>query len=298
MKIDQRPGVSVLAQRAPVVESHARSDHLSLMRLAALVTRELGIRMPAVKLPMLQSRLLRRMRALSITSIALYEQYLSGAAKQSELRHFVDVVTTHKTDFFREPVHFDYLTQHALPSLLEQLAVRGEWHCRVWSAGCSTGQEAYTLAMVLDDFARRRPAFSFSLVATDVSLPALQQAAAGIYGEELVAPVPMPMRKAYLLRSIDRRRALVRIVPALRRQIAFSQLNFMDERYPVRGPFDVVFFRNVMIYFDRPTQQQVIRRQCGLMRQGGYLFTSQTESLFELDVPLEGVANAVYRHVR
>jgi chemotaxis protein methyltransferase CheR len=272
-------------------------DRSRFSRLAALITRELGIRMPPAKVPMLETRLQRRLRELGLRSVEDYERYLFDPAHADhELVHFLDLATTNKTDFFREPQHLDYLVDTALPTLRAKGASD---HCRLWSAGCSTGQEAYTLAIVLAEYALRdAPGFSYSILATDVSQRALDQARTATYAESQLAPIALELRKRHLLRSKDRRRALVRIAPQLRAKVRFARLNFMDREYRVRDEFDVIFFRNVMIYFDKPTQEAVMQKLCRNLRQGGYVFIGHSESLAGLDLPLKAVANSVFRKVR
>ncbi len=271
----------------------------SFARFSQLVTRELGIRMPPAKLPMLQSRLQRRLRQLQIESIEAYEDLLFHAPHGTEeLTHFFDLVTTNKTDFFREPEHFAYLSDTALPALARELGPPAHWHFKLWCAGCSSGQEAGTLAMVLSEYAQGQPGFDFGLLATDISTRMLDAGRAAIYPEASIEPVPLALRQRYLLRSRDPRQALVRLVPALRAKIRFSRLNFMDRDYGLRTEFDMIFFRNVMIYFDKATQQAVVNRMCRHLRLGGYLFISHSESLAGLDVPLRVVGSSVFRKTR
>lgn len=262
----------------------------SFARLANFVTSELGIKMPDAKLPMVQNRLIRRVRELGFDSVEQYTEYFFHSPDAGgERAHFIDAITTNKTDFFRESGHFDYLTTVVLP------AFGGGLPFQVWSAGCSSGQEPYTLAMVLSEFAVRERGFRFSIIATDVSTRMLESARAGIYDESLIAPVPAPLRAKYLLRSKDPARKVVRIVPQLRRCVTFEPLNFMDANYNLKSTFDVVFFRNVMIYFDRKTQETVIRRICRNLNPGGYLFAGHSESLAGLDVPVTALGPAIYR---
>lgn len=269
-------------------------DRPRLRRLAARVTTQLGIQLPEAKLGMLHGRLQRRLRALGLASIGAYEQRLADPRfAPAELVQLFDLATTNKTDFFREPQHFAYLTETALPALA---ADRGPaWTARVWCAGCSTGQEVYTLAMVLDDHAQRHPGFAFSILGTDISTRALREAAAATYDEALIDPVPEALRRRYLLRGRDRARGLVRIAPELRRRATFSRLNFMDERYPIPKELDVIFFRNVMIYFDQATQERVIERQLRHLRPGGYLFVGHAESLSRHGLPLHAESSSIYR---
>ena len=267
-------------------------DVARLRRFATAITRVLGIKLPDAKLTMLHGRLQRRIHQLGLHSLGEYERHLRDPVHaQSERIRLLDLATTNKTDFFREPVHFQYLTQRALPAM----SSRGDrWVCRVWCAGCSTGQEVYTLAMVLDDYARSHPGFGYEIVATDVSTHALREAAAATYPVELVEPVPPALRQRYLMRGKAARGGMVRVVPELRAKVKFRRLNFMAERYPL-GEFDVVFFRNVMIYFERATQKRVLERQCRLLRPGGYLFIGHTESVAGLDLPLTPETSSILR---
>ncbi|PTY02540.1 chemotaxis protein CheR [Opitutaceae bacterium EW11] len=261
--------------------------------LAEYITRELGIKMSDAKVPMLQSRLARRLRALGLDSLEQYHRYLVSSEGAAERPPFFDAVTTNKTDFFREPQHFRYLVESALPSL--DPGSDRFWNAQVWSAGCSSGEEAYTIAMTLGDFGAARQRFDFSILATDISQRVLQAGMDAIYEKPLIAPIPEELRKRYLLRSRDPADELYRIVPALRSRVRFSTLNLVGPEYRVSQSFEAIFFRNVMIYFDKPTQERVVCRLCRHLRPGGYLFIGHSESLAGLDVPVRMVAPAVYR---
>lgn len=268
----------------------------SFTHFCQLINTELGIKMSPAKQPMLKSRLQRRLRELRLGSIEEYRRLLFDSdAGEEERVHFFDAVTTNKTDFFREPHHFDFLTGTALPLLDEGAAAGAPCHFRVWCAGCSSGEEPYTLAMVLAEYAAKRPGFDFSILATDISTRVLEHASLAIYDMDRVEPVPPALCQRYLLRSRDAARNQVRVVPALRRRVQFRRLNFMDASYDVRGTFDVVFFRNVMIYFSKATQQAVIGRLCRHLVPGGFFFTGHSESLTGLDVPVDPVGSAIYR---
>jgi chemotaxis protein methyltransferase CheR len=268
-------------------------DRDRFARFAGLITETLGIKMPAGKLTLLENRLRGRLRQLGMDSLDAYEQYLFHSPQATdELVHFCDVVTTNKTDFFREPQHFEYLRDTALPTLRSD---RSGSEARIWCAGCSSGQEAYTLAMVASEYGQTRPGFRFSILATDVSTRALAQARRAVYPEALVEPVPMELRKKYLMRSKDRRQGLIRMRPELRRAVSFERLNFMDQDYRRRQVFDAIFFRNVMIYFDRATQEAVVNRLVHSLVPGGYLFIGLSESLIGARVPMATVGPAILR---
>jgi chemotaxis protein methyltransferase CheR len=268
----------------------------SFTRFADFITRELGIKMNETKVSMLQSRLMRRLRHLGLSSLDDYQEYLFNSPNADEERiHFIDAVTTNKTDFFREPQHFDYLTRTAIPNLASRYGAGGTWRFKLWCAGCSTGEEPHTQAMVLGEYARQNSGFDFVILATDISTRVLAHARRGIYEEERIEPVAMALRQRYLLRSKNAAQPLVRVVPELRRRIHFHRLNFMDADYNVRDQFDVIFFRNVMIYFDKPTQEAVINKLCRNLKPGGYLFAGHSESLAGLNIPVTPVASAVFR---
>jgi chemotaxis protein methyltransferase CheR len=267
-------------------------DQVRLRRLAETITSELGIKMPDGKLTMLHGRMQRRLNQLGLRSLAAYEDRLRDPIHATEERiQLFDLATTNKTDFFREPAHFAFLTDQALPELARG---RDRWTCRLWCAGCSSGQEVYTLAMVLDDYRLAHPGFDFEIVATDISTRILREAIAATYPVALTEPIPPALRQRYLMRGTGKRSGFMRVVPELRAKVQFRRLNFMDDHYPL-GELDVVFFRNVMIYFDRATQKKVLERQCKLLRPGGYLFVGHTESVAGLDVPLVLRSSSVHQ---
>ena len=279
---------------SPAVDRSLALSAAGFRRVAEFITRELGIRMSPAKIPLLQSRLQRRLRALGCDSLETYlESVLHAPEGEAEVIEFIDAVTTNKTDFFREPQHFDYLRSVALPAL----DTGGPWRFRVWSAGCSSGQEAYTLAIHLSEFAAERAGFDFEIFGTDISRRVIEAAETAIYDAALLEPMPAWVRRKYFLRSRDPAQTRVRVVPELRNRVRFQRLNFMASRYDVGEPFDVIFFRNVMIYFDKPTQEKVANRLCERLRPGGYLFVGHSESVSGLNVPLRAMASAVYRKI-
>jgi chemotaxis protein methyltransferase CheR len=266
-------------------------------RLSRFIYDECGIKMPESKKSMLEARLQKRLRALGMHSLRDYCTHLfSGSCDVAELISMIDVVTTNKTDFFREPEHFGYLQRISLPELAATTGAGFRRPLRVWSAGCSTGEEPYTLAMVLSEFAGQQEAgFDFAISASDISTRVLDKAQRAVYEEERVRPVPDQLKRKYLLRSRDRRQGLVRVVPELRRKVAFRRINFMQEDFGISEPFDVIFCRNVIIYFDRVTQERLLNRFYDHLVPGGYIFMGHSETLSGLDVPLTMVAPTTYR---
>jgi chemotaxis protein methyltransferase CheR len=263
-------------------------------RLRSLIYDEAGIALSKEKRTMVEIRLKRRLRILNIESFAEYcdRLFLPGNRK-TEVIHLIDVITTNKTDFFRESGHFDYLVSKALPELAERKGANRK--CLVWSAGCSTGEEPYTLAMVLAEYARQAQGFRYGLLATDICTDVLAKAAAGSFKAELVRPVARELQRKYLMRSRDPESNLVRIVPELRSLIEFRRLNLMDADYGLTETPEIVFCRNVIIYFDRPTQVKILGKLIRQLLPGGFFFAGHSESLQGMELPLVPVAPSVYR---
>ena len=259
--------------------------NIEFNKLSGFILHNYGIKLPISKKTMLEGRLQKRLRVLNSASFKDYCDYVfSKEGQQLEVPHMIDVVTTNKTDFFRESVHFDFLNNTILPRFFNDNVSQKPF--RAWSAGCSTGEEPYTLAMVLNEFSEKFTQFDYNIFATDISGNALEAAVAAIYSQEKVAPVPLSFKKKYLLKSKDENKKSVRIVPELRTKVNFSRLNFLDSEANYPGKFDVIFCRNVLIYFDRPTQEKVILKLCSKLEQGGHLFLGHSESISNMDLPL------------
>lgn len=278
----------------PRPNSASQMSARSYTRLAAFVEARVGIKLPTTKRTLVEGRLLRRLRSRGFANLDAYcEHILSGAAEEEELTDLFNALTTNKTDFFREPSHFDYITSIILP----QLAADGVRRVRGWSAAASTGMEAYTLAMVIAEFARDRTPIDFEILATDVDTEVLHEAQRGVYPLASFDPVPPAMRARYVQRANDPRRAEGRVSADLRRRVAFARLNLMDAHYPVGDPMDLILCRNVLIYFEKSVQARVVARLCEALRPGGHLILGHSESIMGLDVPLETVANTVFRRL-
>jgi chemotaxis protein methyltransferase CheR len=278
-------------------ESQAFGDHINkrnFEKLAWFIYDYSGIKMPSTKLTMLEGRLRRRLRATGITSFDDYCDFLfDDGGLETEAVHLIDAVTTNKTDFFREPKHFEFLERSALPDLV----AHGYNRLRAWSSACSTGAEPYTLAMVLAEFAERSSGVDYSILATDLSTDVLQTARLGIYADSLVEPVPAGLRRKYVMTPAKPGRREVRIVPKLRSRIGFGRMNLMDTAYGVGDPMHIVFCRNVLIYFDKPTQAKVLSRLCECLVPGGYLFIGHSESIAGIDLPVRQVSNTIFKRL-
>lgn len=265
-------------------------------QLSSFIYNNLGIKMPAAKSTMLTGRLTKRLRALSLSSFSEYCDFLfSPEGQEEEMVHLINVITTNKTDFFREPGHFSYLTQTALPALQKSQTFNNRNSLKIWSAGCSTGEEPYTLAMALAEVQANQAGFRFDILATDISSRVLEIARRAVYPMALIEPVAFQLRKKYLLRGINKKNPQVRIVPELRKQVRFGRLNFMDEDFGLPEKVHVIFCRNVIIYFDKKTQEKLMVKFCRELNNGGYLFLGHSESLHGYDTPLVQVAPTIYQ---
>ena len=265
-------------------------------RLRTLIYDESGIHLGKDKKTMLEIRLRRRVRSLNLATLAEYCERLFHSGKSGEeIVHLIDVVTTNKTDFFREAGHFDYLVSKALPELAARYG--SQRPLLVWSAGCSTGEEPYTIAMVLSEHAANWPGFRFSVLASDISTEVLAKARLGIFRGEAVKPVPAALQRKYFLRSRDRGSDLVRVAPELRELVEFRRLNFMDDHFDLPRAPEIIFCRNVIIYFDRATQERLLKKLAARLMPGGYFFAGHSESLQGMDLPLVPVGPSAYRKV-
>lgn len=290
-----------LVQRAPILELDGE-DHLShadFSKISTLIGEVAGIRLPPAKRLMVEGRLRRRLRALQLTTFDAYCNYIFRQdGLSTELPYLINVVTTNKTDFFREPEHFELMRSKIVPELLAERGGERNPTLKVWSAAASTGAEAYTCAMVLADMVRENRDFRFSILGTDISTDVLDTARRAVYPADQIVPVPQAMQARYLMWA--RKAGLrpdVRIVPELRKVVQFHRLNLMDEKYPFDRDVDIILLRNVLIYFDKADQTKVINRLVGHLRPNGYLLIGHSESMIGTSIPVRQVAPAVFQRV-
>ncbi|MBN1907814.1 MAG: protein-glutamate O-methyltransferase [Deltaproteobacteria bacterium] len=256
-----------------------------------------GINLTVVKKTMLASRLRKRLRVLGIESYEQYYDYVSSEKGfENECVYMLDAVSTNKTDFFREPKHFDYLMNYALPSLINA----GQWGTgrpiNIWSAGCSSGEEPYTIAMTIADFASRNRAGDFSILASDISTRVLKIARMGIYQEASASCVPDTIKRRFFLKGKGSQEGLCRVVPEIRNKIQFNRINLNNGAdFGIRTRMDIIFCRNVIIYFDRETQKRLFQKFYTQLNPGGYLFIGHSETLHGISDQFEPVAVATYR---
>jgi len=292
--------VSQAAARQLYIAPGDEDDHLAprdYEKLSSIIGAKVGIKLPPSKKVMMEGRLRRRLRILGEASFDGYcRRVFDQDGLEQELPHLIDAITTNKTDFFRENEHCDLLRARLVPDLLSARRVGSMPLLKIWSAASSNGAEAYTIAMVLADLATARNDFRFAILGTDISTAMLEQAERAVYPAEMVRPVPHDMQQRYLM--FARRpgiRPEVRIVPELRRFTQFARLNLMDKSYPFDRDVDVIFLRNVLIYFEKRDQEAVVTRLMGHLRPRGYLILGHSESMVGSNAKLNQVAPAVFQ---
>ena len=261
--------------------------------LGELVTSHTGITLGGHKRQLVYGRLTRRLRQLGLTEFAQYCRYLDQHL-DAELGELVNAITTNLTSFFRENHHFEHLAQHALP---DRLARGGpNRRLRLWSAGCSTGEEPYSIAMTLaETMGTELALWDVRLLATDIDTQVLARAASGIYDDERIEGISAAHQRRWFRRGTGPNQGKVKVDDALRELIVFNQLNLMDSVWPMRGPFDIIFCRNVVIYFDKPTQKRLFDRYADLLAPGGYLYVGHSESLHGTSSRFKLIGRTIYQ---
>lgn len=271
------------------------SDDLFL-KLGKLVSEKYGIKMPIAKKIMFQARLQRRLRELNLKS---FEEYADKLLDENEgIQEFsvlADLISTNKTEFFRGKAHFDFMKESVLPYFKDLMLKPDFPHLKIWSAGCSSGQEAYSLAITIEEFGRTSGyKFRYYITATDISTRMLKTAKTAIYPMEHVNEIEMDLKKKYFLKSKDMNDPKVRIAKEIRDGINFDYLNLMDDSYQVNDDFHVIFLRNTLIYFEPQIQIKILLKVLNKLVNGGFLFIGHSESLVNLDLPIRSIAPSVY----
>jgi|WetSurMetagenome_2_1015567.scaffolds.fasta_scaffold40906_1 chemotaxis protein methyltransferase CheR len=264
-------------------------------QFSEMVYRECGINLHDGKKSLLQARLNKRLRVTGFDSYESYYQYLTSGENHEELVHFLDCISTNLTYFFREPQHFEFLNQ-MIPEMLAAKQKERDLRIRVWSAGCSTGEEPYSLAMGVLQHLKDPERYDFKILATDISTRVLDVAKAGVYPLEKLQRVHPDLRKSYFKKPAGNGSSGdgYEVVPLLKNIVKFARLN-LNESYPFKGPFDFIFCRNVMIYFDKKTQESLIQKMSQYLTPGGHLFVGHSESLMGLNHSMKYIRPAVYR---
>jgi chemotaxis protein methyltransferase CheR len=248
--------------------------------LCTLIEREAGIHLADTKKALVVARLRRRLRALGLSSFGAYYEVVSGPSGASERENMLNAISTNETSFFREQKHFELLERQVLPAWREAAAANQRLrHVRAWSAGCSTGEEPYSLAMVLLKHLPPSTGWQIEILATDLSTRVLEKARAGVWPLEKAETIPSQYRRAFMLRGVRAREGAMKVGPELRQVVRFAQLNLTADSYAVPRGCDLIFCRNVLIYFDQPTRAQVTSRLISHLQPGGYLFLGHAENL-------------------
>jgi len=260
--------------------------------IRSLVYERSRISLSADKRELVTARLGKRLRATKLESIGEYCQLLQSPGAEGELSNLIDAISTNHTFFFRENAHFDFLRDTVLPEMKTRSAKERWPQFRVWSAACSSGEEPYTIAITL---AEHLSGWPWAIEATDISHRILAKAEAGIYRDETVERMPTALIQNYFQRGFGPQEGNYRVKASLRQQVSFRHLNLLEGEPPFREPFQVIFCRNVMIYFDRPTQEELVNKLARRLVPGGYLFVGHAESLTTIRHSLQTIRPAVYR---
>lgn len=274
------------------------SDELFL-KVGKMITERYGIKMSPEKKIMFQARLQPRLRALGLHSFEEYaSRLLSENNTSAEFDLLADYISTNKTEFFREVDHFSFLFEKVLPEWTVKNKAAANLQFRGWSAGCSNGQEAYSMAIQIEEYNRvNNLSINYSIVATDISGKMLRQAKEAIYPMAQVENIPLDVKFRYFLKGKETQTMKVRVIKEIRDRIQVGYHNLMDEAYPFDEQFDVIFIRNTMIYFDAQTQFKVLVKLINRLKKGGYLLIGHSESLINLPLPIQPVAPSIYMKI-
>ncbi len=262
--------------------------------ISSLVYGHAGIKIDSGKRELVYARLAKRLRALGLESFVAYCERLRADA--GELRQCINALTTNVTRFFREAHHFEFLRDTVIPELLQESAVRRRRQLRIWSAGCSSGEEPYTIELTLRECAQLQD-WDVKILATDLDTGILAKARAGIYPASQIDDIPPALRSSWFRLGANQNAGLIRVHPDLQQRIYFRHLNLKDA-WPMHGPFDAIFCRNVVIYFDKETQATLFNRFADLLSEPGYLFLGHSENLHGLSDRFQLVGRTIYRKLQ
>ena len=249
------------------------------------VYEQAGISLSPAKKPLVMSRLQKRLMHFGLDSFGDYYRLIIDAREQQEAQIALDLLTTNETYFFREPKHFDFMRERAVPERRPGVSYR------VWSAACSSGEEPWSIAMTLAPLLGEN---GWEMLASDISTRVLARAQTAHYAMERAEHIPRPLLTRYCLRGVRAQEGTFRVVPELRRRVKFLQVNLIAP-LPEVGVFDLIFLRNVLIYFDMETKAKVVRQLCAALRPGGYFFCGHSESLHGMNLPLTTIHPAIYQ---
>jgi len=259
-----------------------------------LIYRHSRIKLGSDKQALLSSRLTKRLRSIGLSSFDEYCAVLRSPQSQDEIEELLDLISTNHTRFYREPDHFDYLIARILPPLIPTLIARHS-PLRVWSAASSSGEEPYTLAIVLSEFLRAFPAVDWQICASDISNRVLTAAKQGVYRMDAAEPVPPDLLKRYFQKGFGAQEGKCRVRSELRDKVRYERINLFQHEYPIPLQQHVIFCRNVMIYFDIPSREQAVKRMSHYLAPGGYLIVGHSESLMGINHGLKSIRQGIYQ---
>lgn len=246
------------------------------------------------KQTLLSNRLGKRLRELGIATYDDYCARLKSLGAQEEIEHLVDLISTNHTRFYREPDHFTYLTEKILPGLIPRLHSERA-PLRIWSAASSSGEEPYTLAIVLSEYLRAHPSLTWKIEASDISRSILAKAERAIYRMDAVEPVPMELLKRYFQKGVGEHDGYCRVRKELREKVRYARVNLFQPEYPITPKQHVIFCRNVMIYFDIPSREAAVKRLTQHLAPGGFLIVGHSESLMGVRHNLVAIKQGIYQ---
>jgi chemotaxis protein methyltransferase CheR len=257
-----------------------------------IIFKESGINLTERKKTLMHSRLMRRLRALNIDNYKTYYKYLNNNY-QEEIINLINCITTNKTDFFREPRHFEFLKNVVFP----EFEKRNKNRIRIWSAGCSTGEEPYSIAITVAEYFKNRRKPDIKILATDIDTDVLKKAILGIYKNENYGEVEGNFTRDYFLKGKGESSGLYNVMASIKNMVTFKRLNLLSESYPMKGQFDIIFCRNVIIYFDKKTKDELIHKFHKYLTDDGYFFAGHSESLTNCSGKYYLIGNTIYGKV-
>lgn len=259
-----------------------------------LVYTECGISLHEGKKELVRSRLSKRLRELNLQNFKEYKRILEESGKEAELINLLNAISTNLTSFFREKKHFNFLENKGLPNILKTGATKRNQLIKGWSAGCSTGEEPYTISMVISSWLESYSEIDFKITATDISTDVLSKAKSAVYEEARIKGIDRSILKKYFKRGVGKKKGFVKVKKNIREKIDFKRFNLMHQ-YSFGENYDFVFCRNVMIYFEKKIQAEVVNKFYDILRPGGYLFVGHSESLMNIPHRFKYVEPTIYQ---
>jgi chemotaxis protein methyltransferase CheR len=289
-------GAATVGMELPLVPGQFVITDREFYQFRALVLQQTGIALGDSKRQLVCARLGKRLRYYGYSTFSQYYEHLADRDPDGqELLRMINAITTNKTDFFREPHHFDFLRSRVLPSMVTATGTGATRRLRIWSAGCSSGEEPYSVAVSVLEALPRPGAWDVKILASDIDTEMLAKGREAVYTEDRLSTIPVELRERYFLRGRGNREGLVAVRSEVKELVAFRRINLRDDSWPIRTQFDCIFCRNVIIYFDRALQEGLVTRFVELLKPGGYLFLGHSESLLGMRLGLKYAGNTIYQ---